>query len=190
MFLAHIRMGEDGMTRQLAVEHCQNTARYAGSCLRGVALEQTGILMGLVHDCGKFKREFQEYLMSSDGIRGSVNHTFAGTRLLLSRYHESDDAMKKLAAELLAYAVGSHHGQFDCVDENRSSGFMHRLNKENIGYTESVDNFFAHCISQETLDGLFAGATRELASICRKMCQLFFHSAEVGSPEFLQILRF
>ena len=171
MFFAHIRTGEDGVTRQTAAEHCQNTARYAGSCLRGIALEQTGVLMGLVHDCGKFKREFQEYLMSSDGIRGSVNHTFAGTRLLLNRYHESDDAMKKLAAELMAFAVGSHHGQFDCVDEHRNSGFMHRLNKENIGYSESVGNFFTHCISEEMLDGLFLDATRELSCICQRLAE-------------------
>ena len=61
MFFAHIRAEEDGLTRQMAAEHCQNAARYAGSCLRGVALEQTGILMGLVHDCGKFKRELITY---------------------------------------------------------------------------------------------------------------------------------
>ena len=171
MFFAHIRTGEQGTVRQTAADHCQNTARYAGACLRGIALEQTGILVGLVHDCGKFKREFQEYLMSSDGIRGSVNHTFSGTRLLMSRYHESDDAMKKLAAELMAFAVGSHHGQFDCVDENRNSGFLHRLNKENIGYSESVENFFAQCISEEALDCLFEDATKELSCICQKLAE-------------------
>ena len=68
MFLAHIRAEEDVWIRQTAAEHCQNAARYAGSCLRGIALEQTGILMGLVHDCGKFKREFQEYLLSRRGF--------------------------------------------------------------------------------------------------------------------------
>ena len=59
----------------------------------------TGTLLGLVHDCGKFKNEFQEYLLDTRGVRGSVNHTFAGTRLLLGRYHGSDDGMRKLAAE-------------------------------------------------------------------------------------------
>lgn len=180
MFFAHIRAEKSGVNRQTAAKHCQNTAKYAGACLRRVGLEQTGILLGLVHDCGKFKKEFQEYLMASDGIRGSVNHTFAGTRLFLSRYHESDEAMEKLAAELMAFAVGSHHGLFDCVDENRNSGFMHRLNKENIGYSESVENFFAHCISEEKLDDMFAEAVRELTCICQRLAE-----AQVDPSEYV-----
>ena len=180
MFFAHIRTGEKGLNYQTAKEHCQNTAKYAGACLRRVELEQTGILLGLVHDCGKFKKEFQEYLMASDGVRGSVNHTFAGTRLLLTRYHESDEGMEKLAAELMAFVVGSHHGLFDCVDENRNSGFVHRLNKENIGYSESIENFFTHCIPEEKLDTLFTEAVQELSCICRRLAE-----AQVDPSEYI-----
>lgn len=180
MFFAHIRTGENGLTYQTATEHCQNTAKYAGACLRSVGLEQTGILLGLVHDCGKFKKEFQEYLMASDGVRGSVNHTFAGTRLLLTRYHETDEVMEKLAAELVAFVVGSHHGLFDCVDENRNSGFLHRLNKENIGYSESIENFFAHCIPEEKLDTLFTEAVKELSRICQRLAE-----AQVDPSEYV-----
>ena len=56
---------------------------------------------------------------------------------------------------------------FDCVDKNRNSGFLHRLNKENTGYAESIDNFFTHCISEEKLNNLFAEAVRELSHIVR-----------------------
>jgi len=171
LFLAHIRMEKQGTTEQLLVDHSKNSAKYAASCLRGVGLEQTGTLMGLIHDCGKFKKEFQAYLTDPNGVRGSVNHTFAGTRLLLERYHTSDDGMDKLAAELLAFAVGSHHGQFDCVDENRHSGFDHRLKKENIGYTESVKNFYDHCLSATELDNLFAKAVAELSRVCLGMAE-------------------
>lgn len=161
MFLAHIR-GEDC---QSAADHCRNTARYVRSCLKGVGLEKAGTLMGLVHDCGKFKREFQDYLLDPNGVRGSVNHTFAGTRLLMERYHDSENGMERLVAELLAFAVGSHHGLFDCVDENRNSGFLHRMRKENIGYSESKRNFYAQCIPERELDALFDGAVDELSRV-------------------------
>ena len=162
MYLAHIREDE---AKQLAAEHCQNTARYAGECLQGIGLKQTGYLLGLVHDCGKFKEEFQTYLRNPDGVRGSVNHTFAPVRLLLERYHVSQNGMEILASELLAFAVGSHHGMFDCVDENRNSGFIHRMKKENIGYSESVRNFMTECVSENELDKHFAKAVEELTVV-------------------------
>ena len=171
MYLAHIRIEKDGVSEQLLINHCRNTARYVGACLGGVGLEQTGILLGLVHDCGKFKKEFQDYLVNPHGIRGSVNHTFAGARLLLERYHDSNDEMQKLTAELLAFASGSHHGLFDCVDENRDSGFNHRLTKEKIHYNECTKNFFEQCSSPEELDNMFAAAVTELSTVCQRLAE-------------------
>ena len=137
MFLAHIRMGEAGMAQQALADHFRNTAWYAADCLCGVGLRHSGMLLGLVHDCGKFKEEFQKYLQNPNGIQGSVNHTFAGTRLLLERYHGSGDGMQSLAAELRAFASGSHHGLFDCVDEKGSSGFCCRVQRRTLA-TRSV----------------------------------------------------
>ena len=171
MYLAHIRTGEEGTAEQPLVDHCRNSARYASACLGGTGLAQAGTLLGLLHDCGKFKQEFQEYLADPNGIRGSVNHTFAGTRLLLERYHTSGDGMQRLAAELLAFASGSHHGLFDCVDENKKSGFDYRLIKEHIGCNECVQNFFDQCIPPEKLDKLFAAAVRELSNVCQRLAE-------------------
>ena len=169
MFLAHIRTGEKGIEQQSLSDHCRNTAKYAGACLRGAGLERAGVMLGLIHDCGKFKQEFQKYLMDIHGIRGSVNHTFAGTRLLLERYHGSDDGMRRLAAELLAFASGSHHGLFDCLNEKGNSGFWHRLTKRDIGYEECAENFFDRCISPEELDALFAAVVAELSEACWRL---------------------
>lgn len=169
VYLAHIRSGEAGVVKQTLSNHSVNTGRYAGACLHRVGLSQSATLLGLVHDCGKFKKEFQEYLTDPHGVRGSVNHTFAAARLLLERYHASDDGMQMLAAELLAFAAGSHHGLFDCVDEKRTSGFDHRMNKENIGYSECKQNFFTHLLSPKELDDLFAGAVAELTQVCQRL---------------------
>ena len=180
MFLAHIRQGERGSENQSAVDHCRNTAAYAGDCLRDVGLGDTGHLLGLIHDCGKFKREFQEYLVDPNGVRGSVNHTFAAVRLMLERYHRTEDGMRMLAAELLAFAAGSHHGLFDCVDEKRNSGFLHRMTSENIRYKESKENFHAQCLAPEEMDALFDRAVAEVNEVWSRLVDPDDDSAEVS----------
>lgn len=169
LFPAHIRAGESGDEIQTAAQHSRNTALYAGQCLRCVDLEKTGVLLGLLHDCGKFKDAFAEYLMDPNGIRGSVNHTFAGCRLLLERYHTTKNPMNMLAAELMAIAVGSHHGLFDCIDANRNSGLLHRMTKADVDYEISKNNFLEQCVSEAELDILFAQSSKELERICQKL---------------------
>ena len=88
MFPAHIR--ETG-ERQTVREHCRNTAVLAASALRPLGLEKSAYLAGLLHDAGKNKQEYAQYLSEAvsggNAVRGSVNHTFAGVRLLLDRWH-------------------------------------------------------------------------------------------------------
>ena len=95
-----------------------------------------------------------------------MNHTFAGVRLLLERYFTPDAKdFSGIVSELLALAVGGHHGLFDCVGSDVKSSFQHRLTKSDIGYEEARDNFFRHCISQEELDQQFQTASKELATV-------------------------
>lgn len=88
MFPAHIR--ETG-ERQTVQEHCRNTAALAATALRPLGLEKSAYLVGLLHDAGKNKQEYAQYLSEAvsggNAVRGSVNHTFAGVRLLLDRWH-------------------------------------------------------------------------------------------------------
>mgnify|MGYP002588107472 FL=1 len=119
MYPAHIR--ENG-ERQTVQEHCRNTAALAAAALRPLGLEESAYLAGLLHDAGKNKQEYAQYLSEAvsggNAVRGSVNHTFAGVRLLLDRWHGGCGTFSysDVTAELLAFAVGSHHGLFDCID--------------------------------------------------------------------------
>lgn len=175
-FLAHIRPSESGeVQKQTVAEHCRKTAEYAKNSLASVGLGQSAYLAGLLHDAGKCKVEFQSYLTEGGGHRGSVNHTFAGCRMILEHFHGKcgeDDPFKDVTAELLAYAVGSHHGLFDCVDEEHHSGFDHRLRKEKIHYQESSEHFLTHCAGWEEIEPLFEAAHLELSSFYQKIVQL------------------
>lgn len=179
IFPAHIR--EEGMRRcvQTVQEHCRRVADHAGECLKSVGLTHAGALAGLVHDCGKFKVEFARYIEDGEGARGSVNHTFAGFRLLMERYHGADAvSMEDLTAELLALAVGGHHGLFDCLDEGKHSGFLHRMQRPDVGYEESKHNFLEQCASAEELDALFLKAHEELLPIYGKLSALTEDASE------------
>lgn len=132
IFYAHISEDERYQTVQ---QHCRNAANYASSVVGNIGLSSSGYLAALLHDMGKFKFEFTEYLM--DAVvrrkpvkRGSVNHTFAGVRFILENWHCSEKlSYSDITAELLAFVIGSHHDLFDCIDEKQESGFSYRQAK-------------------------------------------------------------
>lgn len=72
-----------------------------------------------------------------------------------------------MTCEILVYAMGSHHGLFDCVTLENTSGFEHRLNKDaaEIGYGEAVGGFLAECASSEEIDRLFLLAQNEITTL-------------------------
>lgn len=168
--LAHI---SEDRRKQSLKEHCLNVAKYAKACLTSVSLGKCGYLSGLLHDMGKATKAFNDYLVgNSNKSKGSIIHTFQGCRYLLEKYHGEDiEQYQALTAELLAYAIGSHHGLFDCIDDSKKSGFKHRLTKEGpeIDYQNSKNNYFVNCISEKEISNLFQEAVTELKPILDKL---------------------
>ncbi len=183
-FLAHIRTDPAGAEEavQTVEEHCRKTAEYARQTLEPVGLPGAGYLAGLVHDAGKYTDRFQTYLRGREGRRGSVNHTFAGVRLLLERFFTQGD-LSGVACELLALAAGGHHGLFDCVDSDGQSGFRHRLIKTDIGYEEAAENFLRLCVGEEELDGLFQKACGELTKVLEHIRSMTDENSESCDDE-------
>lgn len=176
-YIAHI----EGNRVQTCTEHSRGTATYAASLLQPLGLEKAGYICGITHDCGKYTHEFLVYITRAangeDVIRGEVIHTFAAVRLFLSQHNLfnneiNEDEPHKMVSEVLAYAVGSHHGQFDCFDPNHNCGFSHRYEHQPEYDERAIRNFFAQTISQDEFKSLFSEAKQEIGRKFELISQL------------------
>lgn len=163
---AHIRKVDDKKYVQTVEEHCRGVAEIAAELLRDIGLEKTAYLAGIIHDLGKFSENFKNYIeKAADGEkvqRGSVNHTFAGVRFLLEKHSDEQlSGFSDIVLEILAYAVGAHHGLFDCVDDNNNNGFTKRIQKEGIDYLNAAQEFLKICCSEQDIEDLLKQSEKE-----------------------------
>ena len=91
--VAHIR---EDQSEQLLSEHLKGTARRASNFAKVFDAGEEAYRIGLVHDQGKYSKEFQEYIRGT-GI--SPDHATAGAQTLF--------AQEDFAG---AFAVAGHHG--------------------------------------------------------------------------------
>lgn len=183
VYPSHIRKDAAGETVQTNSEHCNNTAAYAEVFLSSVNLGNCGRLLGLLHDCGKYSDAFAEYIRAAadgkDVKRGSVNHSSAGLRYLLDEFHTANPngnfTEKDIATELLAYAIGAHHGLFDCFDEYHQNGFERRK-MLSLDYETVINRFFSNCTDKTSIKNLFIKSVDEIVSVLQ-------HSSELLSED-------
>lgn len=175
IYPAHIRMEADGTEAvQTVFEHNRNVAEIAQRVLEPIGLGRAAFFAGLLHDIGKLDERFAEYLykhvrQEADApARGSVNHTFASVRLLLGRWHGQGE-LGALAVELMAFAVGAHHGLFDLVDEQGKSGFLHRMTAPDIADSNILRELTRE-IPLTELDERCGEACAELEQKIRELC--------------------
>ena len=174
-FYAHKleRPGEE-IVWQRAYDHCEGTARRAARCLKPVGLEHTAYLAGLLHDMGKYTEAFQQYLNAGEGAkRGSVIHTFQGCRYLMENFHGKDGEFPSIVcSELIAFAIGAHHGLFDCVDSTGRLGLQYRTEKQDIAYEAAAEAFLEE-VPAEKIEELFSKATEETGKIVNRLDELY-----------------
>lgn len=174
---AHIRKVDGKKYIQTVEEHCRGVAEIAAELLRDIGLEKTVYLAGMVHDFGKFSENFKNYIeKAADGEkvqRGSVNHTFAGVRFLLEKHsYKQLSGFSDIVLEILAYAVGAHHGLFDCVDDNNNNGFTKRIQKEGIDYLNAAKEFLKICCSKQDIEDLLKQSEKECLPVFNEIEKL------------------
>lgn len=174
-YIAHIN--NDDMIQSVE-EHCLNTAVLSSEMVSSLGLKNTAYIAGFLHDAGKCTEEFNQYINSAYNgekvRRGSVIHSFAGLSYILKKYHKNTYSYESIAAEIIAYAIGSHHGTFDIYNENHECGFDHRINKQPDYDKKALKNYFDEIDDIPKFD-----FTKEIKVACNKICESYESQDEV-----------
>jgi len=117
-------------------KHLKKVAELTAEKAAKAGLQRAGYISGLLHDFGKYSREFQNYILSAYGFirpndpdytdpvayKGKINHSFAGGQYLWKQLQGT--TQKQAAAQMLALCVLSHHcGLKDCATPESKDPF-------------------------------------------------------------------
>ncbi|MEK4425811.1 CRISPR-associated helicase Cas3' [Solibacillus sp. FSL K6-1523] len=165
MFIAHIRK-EDEIEQPLKV-HLLEVQAICEKIGKKFNMPSVFGLAGLLHDLGKYSDDFQIYLREAVANpdkppkRGSVNHSTAGGRLLMERFHGKQD-FQSIMVEMISNAIYSHHGQLmDFINPDGKSPFLERENNDNIPMEIIKKRFFEEVMSEEAFDAYVTQAVIE-----------------------------
>lgn len=145
-YIAH-RRETDGAQQSLE-RHLLEVAELSKTFASKIELTGPGELIGLVHDLGKYSKEFQAYIKSAVGLlnqdededfvdaqelKGKVDHSTAGAQLVWKEITKQGK-IGEIVGQILALCIASHHsGLIDCLssDSNRpvEDSFKKRINK-------------------------------------------------------------
>jgi len=149
-YIAHWRK-TDGATQSLE-KHLLEVAGLSRKFASKIGLTEQGELIGLVHDLGKYSKEFQAYLKSSvgllnqdedeefvdtRGLRGKVDHSTAGAQLVWKEITKQTGIEEQIVGQILALCIASHHsGLIDCLSSDKNNpvenNFHRRINKQRL----------------------------------------------------------
>lgn len=178
--IAHI--SQDGRI-QTNTEHLNNVAEYCGVNAGKIGLGACGRLAGKVHDMGKYRSEFVEYICDAhrhpEKNRRGPDHAAIGAVYVQKMAEGHGNAIAGLTAQLISMVVMWHHGGLgDIRDFTGGSPYLARLGKfndaegsmceEHRAYNEAAAKF-ERDFSAEEIKKLFDDAVEEIAAICQKI---------------------
>lgn len=129
-FVAH-RRESDG-TPQSVEEHLTEVARAASDSARKFGLSKYAELAGLLHDLGKYSKEFQDYIAESkpSGSTSKVDHSTAGAQFVWQEFL-TKNGISAATAQFLSMCIASHHGGLiDCLTPEGEDKFTARIQKD------------------------------------------------------------
>ncbi|MDR0977678.1 MAG: CRISPR-associated helicase Cas3' [Endomicrobium sp.] len=130
----------DRKRKQLLKCHLKEVACLTSFNAAKIGLGKFGYCLGLIHDLGKYSKEFQNYIEKNDkSQKGKIPHAKAGARII---YREIDDTDKnsRFLKELLELCCMSHHTNLiDMLDLDGENNFCKSLCKEIPIFEENIE---------------------------------------------------
>ena len=150
--------------------HLTETSELAKGFASKIGLSKSGEILGLLHDLGKASEEFQNYLLSGEGLlnpdsddyvdhiamKGKVDHSTAGAQVIYNHlWNKGNEG--RVVAQILSLAIASHHsGLIDCLSPSGEDNFTRRMEKAET--SSHVNEAFSNLSEQEvtTIEELLA----------------------------------
>lgn len=194
-YIAHVRQADK--SEQLLADHLREVATLAKNFASKINASEAGELLGLLHDLGKFSKQFQDYIMSAEGLlnpdidedyvdsvslKGKIDHSTAGAQWIWDRCQKFGNH-GRLVGQILSLCLVSHHGgMIDCLKPNGENGFLNRINKsdEKTHRVECLQNMPQEmlCLLENKVNGnLIQTISKQLNDVVRKSpqdLQMFF----------------
>jgi CRISPR-associated endonuclease/helicase Cas3 len=142
-FVAHRRLFDQ--TSQTVREHLEDVSLISRCLADKVGAADVGELLGLLHDLGKYSKQFQAYIQSATGmldpdlddeyvdataLRGRIDHSTAGAQWIWENFRRYGP-QGELVGQMLALCLASHHsGLVDCLKPDGQNGFAGRMRKD------------------------------------------------------------
>lgn len=172
--IAHI--SEDGLKREESVaEHTEKTRLLCDQKGKRCGISQLMSLCAILHDMGKNKRKFDEYLRADEKVRqklkGSIAHASTGAKYVYDLLYD-DTANMRLMTEMISYASAAHHGLFDCVDPEYTDRFSKKLSAVD-DYDEACRNAKRDYLDAYDPDRLFAESFCEFQTVLEKIKTIY-----------------
>ena len=140
-FISHIRQVD--FHKELLSTHLIKVGTLCKQFSSKMDLPLSGLVIGLLHDVGKYSSEFQHYIRSAVGLfgddakeksqrlKGKIDHATAGGKIARQKLENHSDST--ILFEMLANCIVSHHSKLhDCLSMSGDSPFLDRLQKEVI----------------------------------------------------------
>lgn len=184
MKTAHFRIKENQQVVTQSIKaHLEATSVLSERFAAKIHMPNTGKLLGILHDSGKYSKSYQGYLEQCRqyelGIitnlpqRGSVDHGVFGAvyvmEELCSKVKPKEEAVANPAAEIAAMIIASHHGGLrDYLSPDTStplwSRMKHYMENKQEEYQETK-TVFEQEFSRDMLMALFYDAVEEIKKI-------------------------
>ncbi len=143
-----------GRPNQLLKDHLYNVAHLTENFASVLNCSMLGYVCGLLHDIGKYSRDFQDYLQRSisgqNAIKGEVVHSHQGAYYVVNNVD-----LGVVLADIIANVLASHHGELlDMIYDNGSRSSIDRLgigNDSGKHIEDSLAEIEKYCEAQQII---------------------------------------